>query len=318
MLYLLPLLAGFLPLIFGANFLVDGASAIAKKLNIPNLVIGLTIVAFGTSAPELVVNVFGAVSGSTDISFGNVVGSNIFNILAILGLSAVIYPLAVKSSTTWIEIPLCVLSAVVMLVLAADIFIDKAAVSAITRIDGIILLLFFTIFLVYNFVMAKKGNADDTVAVKEFPLAVSILMVIGGLVLLVVGGRLIVWGATGAARAIGIPERIIALTIVSIGTSLPELATSAIAAKKKNVDIAIGNIVGSNIFNTFLILGISAVIAPIPVSGSAYIDLMVNIGASLLLFLFIFTGKGRRIVRWEGIVFLTGYISYTVFLILAR
>jgi cation:H+ antiporter len=315
MLYLLPLVGGFLPLIFGAGFLVDGASALAKRLNIPNLVIGLTIVAFGTSAPELVVNIFGSVSGSSDIALGNIVGSNVFNILAILGISAVIYPLAVKSSTTWIEVPLCLLSALVMLTAGADFFIDRSAESVISRTDGMLLLFFFVIFLAYNVSMAKKGNAGDTIEVKDFPLGLSILMIIGGLVLLVVGGRLIVWGATGAARAIGIPERIIALTIVSIGTSLPELATSAIAAKKKNVDIAIGNIVGSNIFNTFFILGISAVIAPIPVAGKSVIDLLVNIGASALLFLFIFTGKGRKIDRWEGIIFLIGYLAYAVFLI---
>lgn len=317
-LFLLALFGGFFPLIFGANFLVDGASSIAKRLNIPNLVIGLTIVAFGTSAPELVVNIFGAVTGSVEISFGNVVGSNIFNILAILGLSAAIYPLTVKSSTTWFEIPLCVLSALVMTVLASDLFIDGAKVSAITRIDGIILLLFFGVFLVYNIAMARKGQAADEVEVKSFPMGLAVLMTVGGLALLVIGGRFIVWGGSGFARLLGIPERIIGLTIVSIGTSLPELATSAIAAKKKNVDIAIGNIVGSNIFNTFLVLGITAVITPVPVAGRAMVDLGVNVTAVVLLFLFLFTGKGRKINRWEGFVFLAGYVAYTTFLILVR
>lgn len=316
MLYLLLLIAGFAPLIFGANFLVDGASSLAKRFNIPLIVIGLTIVAFGTSAPELVVNVFASADKNPDIALGNVIGSNIFNVLGILGVSAIIYPLTVKTKTTWIEIPLCFLSALVALVLANDGIIDRQGFSHITRIDGIILLFFFIIFLAYNLQLAKSGSFGEEMAIKDYKPIIAVLLVILGLGMLVGGGRLIVFSAVKFASQLGISERIIALTIVSIGTSLPELATSAVAARKKNVDIAIGNIVGSNIFNSFFILGISAVIYPVTPQPKSNFDLLVNIGASLLLFVFVFTGKGRRIDRWEGFLFLALYAGYVTTLIL--
>ncbi len=318
MLNLVLVLVGFVPLILGANKLVDGASSLAKIYNIPNIVIGLTIVAFGTSAPELIVNIFASVNGNSDIALGNVLGSNIFNILGILGVSALIYPLTVKNNTTWIEVPLCMLSAVVVMVMVNDIAINRDHLSLINRAEGIILLLFFIIFLVYNVKLAKAGQAAEEIEVKDISKLLSVFYIILGLVLLVVGGRIIVVFATKLATSLGIPQRIIALTIVSIGTSLPELATSVVAARKKNVDIAIGNIVGSNIFNVFFILGISAIINPVTVSVMSNFDIFTNLAASLLLFLFIFTGKGRKIERWEGILFLIGYVAYTTVLILLR
>lgn len=316
MLNILFLIIGFIVLIYGANILVDSASSLAKKLNVPNIVIGLTIVAFGTSSPELVVNIFAAVDHNSNIALGNVIGSNIFNILAILGVSAFIYPLTVKSKTTWIEVPLALLSAIIVFILANDILIDKSETSIISRIDGIIFIAFFAIFIVYNIQLILSGSYDEEFQTKDYSIQKSILLIIVGFVLLVIGGKAIVYSATNIARLFGISERIISLTIISIGTSLPELATSVIAARKKNVDIAIGNIVGSNIFNVFFILGTSSIIYPVTVSISSQLDLIVNIFISLLLFIFIFTGKGRKLERWEGIIFIGLYISYVTALIL--
>ena len=310
MLNLLLVLAGFLPLIIGANILVDGSASFAKKFNIPNIVIGLTVVAFGTSAPEMVVNIFAAINNNTGIVLGNIVGSNIFNILAILGISAIIYPLAVKTSTTWIEIPLAVLTAVLVFISANDVFFDASSVSVITRSDGLMYLLFFLIFIGYNIKLARTGNDSSEIEVKQIGLIKSIFLIISGFVLLVVGGRVIVTYAVKLAASFNISERVIALTIISIGTSLPELATSITAALKRNVDIAIGNVVGSNIFNVLFILGLSGVINPVTIGKDAQLDIMVNIISSLLLFIFVFTGKGRKIEKWEGFIFLVLYAGY--------
>lgn len=313
---ILLLLVGFVALIFGATKLVDAASSLAVKMGIPNIVIGLTIVAFGTSAPELVVNVFASVSGSTEMVLGNVLGSNIFNILAILGISALIFPLTVKTNTTWLEIPLSLLAAVAVLIISADIMLDGAPGNFITRSEGIVLLLFFAIFLVYNLSVAKGGAEEEEMETKDYTPLKAVLFMILGLAGLIVGGRLIVTSAVSIAEVIGLSERVIGLTVVSIGTSLPELATSIIAVRKKNVDIAIGNVVGSNIFNIFLILGISTTIAPLQISGSAFFDIFMNILAGLLLFIFIFTGKGRQLERWEGAIFLILYIAYITYLLI--
>ncbi|OIP45432.1 MAG: sodium:proton exchanger [Fibrobacteres bacterium CG2_30_45_31] len=318
MIDLLLLLLGFIPLIYGANILVDGASSLAKKMNVPNIVIGLTVVAFGTSAPEMIVNVFASVSGDSAIVLGNAMGSNIFNVLGILGISALIYPLAVRKTTTWIEVPLSLLSAIIVLVLANDIFIDRANVSVLSRIDGLVMLAFFIIFLAYNIVLSRSGKiVDEAIAVKNYFVGQSVMLIIAGLLLLVLGGKIIVTFATDLAQSFGISERIIAITIVSIGTSLPELATSVIAARKKNVDIAIGNIVGSNIFNVFFILGLSAVINPVFIQQISNFDMLANIAASILLFIFIFTGKGRRLDRREGAIFIGLYAAYVAALIIS-
>lgn len=290
--------------------MVDSSSSLARRTNIPNIVIGLTIVAFGTSSPELLVNLFSSFAGSSELALGNVVGSNIFNTFLILGISALIVPLAVKSNTVWIEIPLSLLAALVVIVLANDTLIERAATSALTRIDGLMLLFFFMIFLGYNLKMMLGGTFSEEVAVKDYKVSTAILLLLLGLVLLFVGGRVIVLFAVELAREFGLTERVIALTIVSAGTSLPELATSVVAVRKKNFDIAVGNIVGSNIFNIFFILGISAVITPIPLQSGANLDLMVNLAAGLLLFVFMFTGKGRRLERWEGMMFILIYLVY--------
>lgn len=315
MLNLVFVLAGFVPLILGANWLVESASTIARRIKVPDLVIGLTIVAFGTSAPELVVNIFGSAAGNSEIVLGNIIGSNIFNILAILGFSALIYPLSVKSNTTWAEIPLSLLAALAVLVMANDLFLDGNGPSQLTRSDGIILLLFFLVFIAYTIKLAKGGSLDEPIPAKNYTMPVAVLLLLGGLALLLVGGRVIVHFAVLLARDAGISERVIAVTIVSIGTSLPELATSVVAASKKNVDIAIGNVVGSNIFNAFFILGLSAVINPVGIQASSNVDMLVNLGASLLLFLFVFTGRGRKIDRIEGGLFLAAYLAYAASLV---
>ena len=311
------LLAGFVALIFGATKMVDAASALAARMGVPSIVIGLTIVAFGTSAPELVVNVFAATTGSTDMVLGNVLGSNIFNVFGILGIAAIIDPLTVKSNTTWIEIPMSLLAAVCVLVLGADIFLDGAAINFLSRVEGIILLLFFAIFLVYNLFVAKEGNTDEIIDTESYSTGKSIVFILLGLAGLIIGGRLIVDNAVAIAEVIGLSERVIGLTVVSIGTSLPELATSIIAVRKKNVDIAIGNVVGSNIFNIFLILGVSVVVTPFSISANALFDIVVNIVGSILLFAFVLLGKGRRVERWEGVVFVAGYVAYVSYLLTA-
>lgn len=311
---LLLLLVGFAALIYGATKLVDAASSLASKMGVPSIVIGLTIVAFGTSAPELVVNVFAATSGSTEMVLGNVLGSNIFNVLAILGISSIIYPLTVKTNTTWIEIPLSLLAAICIFVIGADFMLDGDE-NLISRSDAITLLMFFLIFLVYNLYVAKGGGAEEEISTEEYTTGKAVLFIILGLAGLIIGGRFIVTSAVSIAETIGLSERVIGLTVVSIGTSLPELATSIIAVRKKNVDIAIGNVVGSNIFNIFLILGVSGTIMPLAINENAFFDITVNIVAGLLLFLFVFTGKGRQLERWEGVVLLGSYIAYLTYLL---
>lgn len=309
------LIVGFVALIFGATSLVDAASSLAAKMGIPNIVIGLTIVAFGTSAPELVVNIFAAVSGNSEMVLGNVLGSNIFNVLVILGISALIFPLTLKTNTTWIEIPLSLMAAVCVLVVGADTFLDGSGINIISRSDGITLLLFFIIFLAYNLSVSKSGAQEENFETKDYSILKSVLFIILGFAGLTIGGKLIVDSAVTIAEVIGMSERVIGLTVVSVGTSLPELATCVIAVRKKNVDIAIGNVVGSNIFNIFLVLGVSTTVAPIPLSDNAFFDIFVNIGAGLLLFIFIFTGKGRKIDRWEGFILLGLYIAYLMYLL---
>lgn len=301
-------------LVAGANWLVDGASALAKRLGVSALVIGLTIVAFGTSAPELVVNVVASVQGNSDIAVGNVLGSNIANILLILGLSAVIFPLAVTKGTVWKEIPLSLLAAALVALLMQDAAVDGAAASALTRIDALVLIAFFVIFLYYTFGISKvEGGAGADVHAHGLPRTA--LMVAGGLAALVGGGKLVVDAAVGMAGALGVSQAVIGLTIVAVGTSLPELVTSAVAAYKKNPDIAVGNVVGSNIFNIFWILGISGLIAPLPAGPTLVRDAAVTIGATLLLFAVMFIGRRHTLQRWQGALFLVLYATYVVVLV---
>lgn len=316
MLQYILLVVGFMLLIKGADLLVDGASSVGRKLNISDLVIGLTVVAFGTSSPELFVNIFASIKGNTDIAIGNVLGSNIANIFLILGVSAVICPLAVGKGTVWKEIPLSLLAALLLGIMANDRLIDKSDISALTRIDGLVFLAFFVIFLYYTFGIAKMiEGIDSHIPQKQYSLLKSSIFIIAGLVALGVGGNWIVEAAVHIASRFGVSQSLIGLTIVAVGTSLPELATSAVAAYRKNAEIAVGNIIGSNIFNIFFVLGISAVIKPLPFNPNNNIDIGVVILASLLLFLWMFTGKKRSLDRWEGIFFLILYVGYIAFLV---
>lgn len=317
MLTYLLLPVGFLFLIKGADFLVDGASSIAKRLGVSALVIGLTIVAFGTSAPELVVNIFASIHGNTDIAIGNILGSNIANILLILGISAIIFPLATQSSTVWKEIPLALLAVIMMTLMANDARIDGGAFSGLTRIDGLVLIAFFAIFLYYTFGISRvqEGKADDGTTIPQQSLSRAGLMVLFGIAGLTIGGKWIVDAAVALATALDVSEALIGLTIVAIGTSLPELATSAVAAYKKDVDIAVGNIVGSNIFNVFWILGMSAVINPLSFSPALMSDALVTIAATFLLFIALFIGRRHTIDRWKGACFVALYIGYIAYAI---
>jgi cation:H+ antiporter len=313
------LAAGFALLIKGADLLVDGAAAIARRFNISELVIGLTVVAFGTSAPELFVNILAGITGNTDIAIGNVLGSNIANVLLILGVSALIFPLAVSGGTVWKEIPFSLLAAVILGIMANDRLIDGSSVSALTRTDGLVLLGFFVVFLYYSAGIAQpvSGMSQHVPGPAARPGG-AVLRILGGLAALLLGGKWIVDAAVAIAAAVGLSQSVIGLTVVAVGTSLPELATSIVAALKKNVDIAVGNVVGSNIFNIFFILGVSALVRPLPFRESANADVMMAIAASLMLFVTMFTGKRRVLDRWEGALFLVAYIAYVGWLLTVR
>ena len=303
----------------GAKFLVDGAGFLAKKLRVSDLVIGLTVVAFGTSLPELSVNITASIKGDTGIALGNILGSNIANIFLILGISGLIFPLAVTKGTVWKEIPLSLLAAILVGILANDRLIDSHSSSALTRIDGLVFLSFFIIFLFYSVSIASNVEGiEDKVPVKKYGIRRIIILIIAGLFALIFGSKWVVTGATGLAGLLGVSQSLIGLTIVAMGTSLPELATSAVAAYKKNPDIAVGNVVGSNIFNIFFILGVSSIIRPIPFSARDNVDISVVILGSMLLFLSMFTGKKRILDRWEAGVFLVLYMGYVCFIVLWR
>jgi cation:H+ antiporter len=309
------LILGFIFLIKGASLLVDGASSIAKKFGISSLVIGLTVVAFGTSAPELILNVIASFRGVSDMALGNIIGSNISNILLIGGIAAMIYPIKVKGGTTWKEIPLSLLALVVLLIFANDQIIDHGATSIISRIDGIALIAFFLIFLYYTFGIAKVREKDDTEYAK-MNIWLSVGYIVLGMIGLALGGKWIIDSATTIASNFGLSDTLIGLTILAIGTSLPELATAVVAAFKKNADLAIGNIIGSNIFNIFFVVGVTAIIRPVHFNLQMNADILIGVLATLMLYYFVFTGKKERsIERYEGIGLFCAYLIYIVFLV---
>lgn len=306
---------GFILLIKGADILVKSASSIAKKYRVPELVIGLTIVAFGTSAPEMVVNIIASSEGRSAIVFGNIIGSNNFNIFIILGIAATITPMTVKADTVWKEIPIALISVLVFYLLAGDWISSQAQLS---RLDGTILLVLFLLFLMYIFRQFKKTREKASEEQQRSSVSSSLILwasVLLGLIGLVLGGKLIVDNAVSLANLLGLEERIIGLTIIAAGTSLPELATSVVAALKKNNDIAVGNIIGSNIFNIFLVTGLSAVISPLHFDKNLNTDILLLAIGSLILFLAMFTGKKKKLDRWEAILLLALYLGYTVYII---
>lgn len=320
------LIGGLLLILLGANGLTDGAAAVAKRFGIPDIVIGLTIVAFGTSAPELTVSLSSAFKGSADLAVGNVVGSNIFNVLMIVGATALAAPIIVQRNTLLKEIPLCILASIALWAGASDILLDHAADNMLSRSDGLLLLCFFAIFMSYTFAIAHKGTAsipaetpagESPSAGTARPMGMwkAILYIIGGFAGLVFGGNIFVDGASGIARSLGVSEAVIGLTIVAGGTSLPELATSVVAALKKNPEIAIGNVIGSNLFNIFFVLGCSASVLPLQIKGVSQLDMLVMTGSSILLWFFaVFFGK-RTITRIEGSILMLAYIGYTAYLV---
>ncbi|MFH0845699.1 MAG: calcium/sodium antiporter [Pseudomonadota bacterium] len=317
MLSYLLLPVGFAFLIKGADLLVDGASSIAKRFKVSDLVIGLTVVAFGTSSPELFVNIVASHRGNTDIAIGNILGSNISNFFLILGISSMIYPLTVTKGTVWREIPSSLLAAILLGILVNERLIDGTKLNALTRTDGLVFISFFIIFIYYTLGIAKKVEGlEDHVPQRAHGFGRSLALVIVGLIGLIVGAQWIVNGAVHIALSLGMSESLVGLTIVAIGTSLPELATSTVAAYKRNVEIAVGNVVGSNIFNIFFVLGISSIIKPLPFHAGYNVDIGVVIFSSLLLFLSMFTGKKRSIDRWEGLVFVAFYTGYMIFVII--
>lgn len=309
------LVGGLLLILLGANILTDGAASIAKRFNISTLVIGLTIVAFGTSAPELTVSIVSALKGSSDMAIGNVVGSNIFNTLLIVGCTAAIIPISMTKGTLSKEIPLCVLASVVLFICANGVWIDHAAANSINQSDGLLLLCFFLIFLGYTFAIARNTDGNEETSIKQMPIWKAALFIVGGLVGLIYGGDFFVNGASNIARNLGVSESVIGLTLVAGGTSLPELATSIVAAVKKKPEMAIGNVIGSNLFNIFFVLGCSATIHPLKIQGIDNIDFGVLIGSCVLLYIFGLFFKKRTVTRWEGIVMVACYVAYTVYLI---
>lgn len=313
---------GFVFLIKGANFLVDGSVSLAKRAKISSIVIWLTIVSFGTSMPELVVNLFANIEGDTGIAIGNILWSNIANVLLILWASAIIYPLTTKNNTSRKEIPLSILAALVLWFLANDFLIDgNTWYSWLTRIDGLILLWFFSIFMVYVFSIARPKDVEeiaDVDDIKKMNKRKSYGYILLWLIGLALWGKRIVDGAVYIATVLGVTQSLIGLTIVAVGTSLPELATSVVAAYKKETDIAIGNIVGSNIFNIFRILWVSAIIRPLPFTTWYTVDLLMTIVVGVLLFFGLFIWKKHVIQRWEWVLFVLLYIAYVLFLIFVK
>lgn len=299
------LLVGFLLLVKGADWFVEGAAGIAKKLGIPQLIIGLTIVAMGTSMPEAAVSITAALQENAGITIGNIVGSNILNILIILGVTALITNVAIQKSTLYYEIPYMIAITIVLMIFGIT-------GGEISFIEGIIFWLLFIVFLGYLFVMSKKGNSQENEEVKDIPVWKCILFMLVGGVMVVKGSDFAVSGASAIARFFGMSERFIGLTIVAFGTSLPELVTSVTAAKKGNAGIAIGNIVGSNIFNILFVIGTTALICTVPFESKFIIDTIIAIASGAVLWLG--TYKNRELRKPCGIVMLLGYAVYFIYL----
>lgn len=310
-------IVGVALIVAGANFMTDGASAIAKRLHIPQIIIGLTIVAFGTSAPELVVSVIGSIEGSGGIAVGNVIGSNIFNVLCVLGACALVHPVPVKLNTLRFDLPIALVASILLMLVLSDMPLDGMP-SLVSRSEALTLLLFGLLFLLYTIVVGKQGDDDsETEEEKERNMhwLLAVVYLIGGLAGLVYGGQLFVGNATKIASSLGVSETLIGLTLVAWGTSFPELATSVVAAMKGNTDIAVGNVIGSNLFNIFFVLGISGTVRPLSNLQFTSLDIWMQLLAMVIaLGVALFWGK-REIKRAEGGVMLLVFILYNVWII---
>lgn len=310
------LVVGLALILWGANMLTDGSSAIARRMGVSDLVVGLTIVAFGTSAPELVISLISGISGSAGLAIGNVVGSNIFNVLVIVGATALLSPIKVDKGIMTNEIPLVILASLALFVIGSSSYLG-GGVPVISRVDGILLLLFFAVFMRYVFSQAKISNSQEGEIKEEKPMAIwkAIAFTLIGLGALVFGGDRFVAGASAIAAGLGVSQAVIGLTIVAAGTSLPELATSVVAAIKGRPGLAVGNVVGSCIFNIFMILGLTATITPLPFSGIGMVDLLVLLGSAILFWIVGWFFRERTITRWEGAVMVAFYVAFTAWLV---
>lgn len=318
------LIAGLALILVGANILTDGSAALARRIGISDLIVGLTVVAFGTSTPELVISVLSAARNTAGLAVGNVVGSNIFNILVIVGITAIVRPISVGRGIMSTEIPLVILSSLLLIVMANGPLLDGAPLSVITRVDGIILLIFFILFMRETLVRSRRRPAPApeaasgptaNPAANEMPLAKSLVFIVLGLAGLIIGGDRFVAGASDIARGMGVSDAVIGLTIVAVGTSLPELAASVAAAIKGNSDMALGNVIGSNVFNIFLVLGAAATVRPLPLGDVTAVDLGTLMGASLLFWICGWLIGRRTITRGEGVMLTALYVAYMVWLV---
>ena len=316
LLAILFLVGGIALILIGADKLTDGASSLAAKFNISDIVIGLTVVAFGTSMPEFVISMISSIKGSAELAIGNVVGSNIFNTLMLVGCAAVVAPISVSKSTVGKDIPFTILASIVLFAMANDILFDNDQQNIITRSEGILLLGFFAVFITYTLSIAHDKNPEDsdTEPTKDFPLWKCLVFIVLGLAGLIGGGELFVDGACEIARFMGVSESVIGLTIVAAGTSLPELATAIAAARKHNSGIVIGNAIGSNIFNIFWILGASACVSPLPLGNITIFDLTTLLISGFLLW--IFAHSKMSVNRIEGAIMITGYVSYITYMVI--
>ena len=311
--YIIAFVIGFVILIKGADLLVDGASSIAFRFRISQVVIGLTIVSFGTSAPEFLVNVTAGLNNASDLALGNIIGSNIANTFLILGIAALITPLSIKTPTVHREIPFCFMASLILIALLNDVFIDSENKNILSHIDGIVLLAFFGLFVYYVFTISKDNPEDDEEAAISMGMTKTIIYIILGSAGLIFGSKLVVDGAVKIATSFKISQAVIGSTIVAIGTSLPELTASAVAAKKDNSDIAIGNVVGSNVFNILWILGASASIKALPAPENILVDLAALAGSTFFLFIFLYIGKRHILQRSQGAIFVILYAGYLVY-----
>lgn len=312
------IIVGFVLLIKGAGALVGGASSLAKKFNISELAIGLTIVALGTSAPELVVNIISGTEGHSDVVFGNIIGSNIFNLFLILGVSGTIYPLVVQRNTVLKELPFSLFITLLLFYLINDTMFDKGTSDQLNFIDSAVLIILFGLFLAYVFFSMKSAPGGEESNIKVYGGLSTTFRILGGLAGLILGGKLVVDNAVDIARVFDVSEKLIGLTIIAAGTSLPELATSAVAAYKKQADIAIGNVIGSNIFNILFVLGLTGLITPQKYNPTLNIDIYILLGGAVLLLLFMFTINKKKLDRWEALLYLLTFLGYMVFLFVRK
>ena len=314
---ILLLIVGLGLILAGANFLTDGSAALAQRFRVPEFIIGLTVVAVGTSTPELVVSVLSAIGGQSDVAIGNVVGSNIFNVFVILGVCALIRPVPLTAGNIRRDIPFGVLVSLLLLALAQDSLLCKGAADRIGRLDGAAMLALYILLMWYTIRKTKRPEATAPTEGSKVPMAawLTAVMIVGGLAGLVFGGEMFLRSATSIARSLGVSESVIAITLVAGGTSLPELASSLVSLFKGKAEMALGNVIGSNIANILLILGISATIHPLTMGGITLTDILVVVLSSLLLFMAAFTFRSKKLDRWEGAIFLAIYIAYIWYLV---